>query len=149
MALMIITKNTSETEKLGEKLAEFLSYGSVVALFGEIGVGKTAFTRGFCKGLNINCDVNSPTFTLINEYREGDRVLYHFDMYRISGLEDLYSTGYFDYLDQGNSIVIEWSENIKTYLDDDIIRIYISKTEKENERIFNIYGCDRFEFTGN
>lgn len=149
MAIEILTKSTLETEKLGEELAKYLPYGSVVATFGEVGAGKTAFTRGFCKGLNIDSDVSSPTFSLVNEYHNKNRRLIHFDMYRISGFDDLYSTGYFDYLAKGDSMVIEWCENIEPYLENNFIKIYISKTQEENERIFEIYGCDKFEFTGN
>ena len=71
-----------------------------------------AFTRGFAKGMGIDSDVSSPTFALVNEYRGNGKTLYHFDMYRISGWDDLYSTGYFDYLDTGGCLIIEWSENI-------------------------------------
>ena len=100
------------TENIGFELGSKLPLGSVIALFGDLGAGKTAFTRGFTKGMGIECDVSSPTFALVNEYRGKNKTLYHFDMYRINGWDDLYSTGYFDYLDTGASLIIEWSENI-------------------------------------
>ncbi len=148
----IIMKYTShsaaETEEFGRRLGNALPEGSVIALFGDLGAGKTCFTRGFASGMGIACDVYSPTFALVNEYRDGYKTLYHFDMYRISGFEDLYSTGYFDYLDSGASLIIEWSENIESVLPDDCIRITISKSESdESERILEIIGCDDLENT--
>lgn len=138
-----------ETEELAFKLAKALPYGKVVAMFGDLGAGKTAFTRGFTKGMGINCDVSSPTFALVNEYRGSDKVLYHFDMYRISGWDDLYSTGYFDYIDEGASLIIEWSENIEAVLPDDCVRVEIKKTSDVNERIIEISGVENLENTLN
>ncbi len=134
-----------ETENLAFKLAEKIPYGKVIAMFGDLGAGKTAFTRGFTKGMGISCDVSSPTFALVNEYRSTDKTLYHFDMYRISGWDDLYSTGYFDYLDEGASLIIEWSENIEAVLPDDCVRITIRKTDDENERIIEVIGVETVE----
>ena len=142
-----ITKSSSETEKIGVRLAQSLPYGSVVAMFGDLGAGKTAFTRGFTKGMGITCDVSSPTFALVNEYRGGGKSLYHFDMYRISGWDDLYSTGYFDYLDLGASLIIEWSENIEAILPEDCIRVTITKTDDFNERKIEISGVELIEDT--
>lgn len=140
-----ITENFSDTEKVGFSLAKNIPYGSVVALFGELGAGKTAFTRGFTKGMGIDSDVSSPTFALVNEYRGKDKVLYHFDMYRIESWDDLYSTGFFDYLDEGASLIIEWSENIENVLPENCIKVKISKTENFNQRIIEFDGCDKFE----
>ena len=142
-----LTKDFTETEKIGFELGKSLPYGSVVAMFGEMGAGKTAFTRGFCKGMGIDADVSSPTFALVNEYRGDKKVLYHFDMYRIDGWDDLYSTGFFDYLDEGASLIIEWSENIENALPDNAVKIEISKTENYNERLIKINGCDSIEIT--
>lgn len=139
------TYSPEETENLAFKLAEKIPYGKVIAMFGDLGAGKTAFTRGFTKGMGISCDVSSPTFALVNEYRSTDKTLYHFDMYRISGWDDLYSTGYFDYLDEGASLIIEWSENIEAVLPDDCIRITIRKTDDENERIIEVIGVETVE----
>ncbi len=135
-----ITKSPAETEFIGEMLGKSVKDGSVVAMFGDLGAGKTAFTRGFARGMGINCDVSSPTFALVNEYRGDKRTLYHFDMYRISGWDDLYSTGYFDYLDAGGCLIIEWSENIEAILPEDCIRVTITKTDDFNERKINIIG---------
>ena len=139
------TYSPNETENLAVKLAENIPYGKVIAMFGDLGAGKTAFTRGFAKGMGINCDVSSPTFALVNEYRGAGKTLYHFDMYRISGWDDLYSTGYFDYLDEGASLIIEWSENIEAVLPDDCIRITINKTDDVNERIIEVIGVETVE----
>ena len=139
------TNNPYETEKIGELLGKTVKDGSVVAMFGDLGAGKTAFTRGFARGMNIHSDVSSPTFALVNEYRGEKRTLYHFDMYRISGWDDLYSTGYFDYLDAGGCLIIEWSENIEAILPEDCIRVTITKTDDFNERNIEIIGVDSLE----
>lgn len=137
-----ITQNYSETENIAFELAQKLPYGSVIAMFGDLGAGKTAFTRGFARGMGIGCDVSSPTFALVNEYRGNGKTLYHFDMYRISGWDDLYSTGFFDYLDEGASLIIEWSENIEAVLPENHIRVTINKTNNINERIIEIIGAE-------
>ena len=121
----IISKSTEDTEQIGALIAEKLCGNEVIALFGGLGMGKTAFTRGLCRGLGVNDGVSSPTFALVNEYH-GKYNIYHFDMYRVTSWEDLYSTGFFDYLDNG-VLVIEWSENIEGALPENAIRINISK----------------------
>ena len=136
----IISKSTEDTEKIGELIAEKLCGNEVIALFGGLGMGKTAFTRGLCRGLGVNDGVSSPTFALVNEYH-GKYNIYHFDMYRVTSWEDLYSTGFFDYLDNG-VLVIEWSENIEGALPENDIRINISKGESDDERTFEIEGVD-------
>ena len=136
----IISKSTENTEKIGELIAEKLCGNEVIALFGGLGMGKTAFTRGLCRGLGVNDGVSSPTFALVNEYH-GKYNIYHFDMYRVTSWEDLYSTGFFDYLDNG-VLVIEWSENIEGALPENAIRINISKGESDDERTFEIEGVD-------
>ena len=133
-----------QTAQIARSLGEKLPYGSFVALFGDLGAGKTAFTSGFAAGMGIDEPVSSPTFAIMNEYRQGDKTLCHFDMYRISGWDDLYSTGFFDCVDSGSSIVTEWSENIESELEDDAIRIRIQKSDDENERIFQIEGLDDY-----
>ena len=140
--LIYKTYSPAETEKVAFNLANKLPYGKVIAMFGDLGAGKTAFTRGFTKGIGIDCDVSSPTFALVNEYRGNGKTLYHFDMYRISGWDDLYSTGYFDYLDEGASLIIEWSENIEAVLPVDCIRVTINKTDDFNEIIIEISGVE-------
>ena len=128
----------SDTESAGEELGKITKDNTVIALFGELGAGKTAFTRGFVRGYGIKCRVFSPTFVIVNEYNDNGKTVYHFDMYRISGIDDLYSTGYFDYLDSGAVLVIEWSENIEAVLPENCVRVHIGKSNKENERIIKI-----------
>lgn len=109
--IKIISHSAEETEQIGFNIAQRLNGTEVIALFGGLGMGKTAFTRGLAKGLGIDDGVSSPTFALVNEYL-GRYNIYHFDMYRVSSWDDLYSTGFFDYIDTG-VLVIEWSENIE------------------------------------
>lgn len=137
----IITASPSETEALGEKIAAKLRGGEVLALFGGMGMGKTAFTRGLAHGLGIEDGVSSPTFALVHEYH-GRLSVYHFDMFRVTGWDDLYSTGFFDYLESGGVLVIEWSENIEGALPQEAVRIEIQPGEAENERIFQIEGME-------
>ena len=137
----IISNSPAETEKIGEKLAQSLKGTEVIALFGGLGLGKTAFTRGLCRGLGVDDGVSSPTFALANEY-SGKFNIYHFDMYRVTTWDDLYSTGFFDYIDTG-VLVIEWSENIEGALPDNALKITISRGENDNQRIFEIEGTDK------
>lgn len=137
----IISNSPAETEKIGEKLAQNLKGTEVIALFGGLGMGKTAFTRGLCRGLGVADGVSSPTFALVNEY-SGKVNIYHFDMYRVTTWDDLYSTGFFDYIDTG-VLVIEWSENIEGALPDNALKITISRGENDNQRIFEIEGTDK------
>lgn len=136
----LISDSASQTEKIGAQIAEKLSGVEVIALFGGLGMGKTAFTCGLSAALGVESGVSSPTFSLVNEYR-GKWNLYHFDMYRVNTWEDLYSTGFFDYIGNG-ILVIEWSENIEGALPDDCVRITISRGENDNQRIFEIEGLD-------
>lgn len=106
------TNSEQETMELGARLARELNGGGVVAMFGGLGMGKTAFVRGMAQVLAPGAAVTSPTFALVHEYG-GDPPLCHFDMYRVESWEDLYSTGFFDYLDSGAVLAIEWSENIE------------------------------------
>ena len=137
----IISNSPNETEKIGEKLAQSLKGTEVIALFGGLGLGKTAFTRGLCRGLGVDDGVSSPTFALVNEY-SGKFNICHFDMYRVTTWDDLYSTGFFDYIDTG-VLVIEWSENIEGALPDNALKITISRGENDNQRIFEIEGTDK------
>lgn len=137
----IITSSPTETESLGERLAEKLKGGEVIALFGGMGMGKTAFTRGLSRGLGVLDGVSSPTFALVHEYR-GRLPVYHFDMFRVTGWDDLYSTGFFDYLEAGGVLVIEWSENIEAALPPDAIRVEIRQGGQQDERVFRIDGIE-------
>lgn len=137
---MQIFKSNSydETILIAESFAKTLKKGAVIAFIGNLGMGKTAFTVGLCKGFGIQADVSSPTFAICNTYVGNDCTLHHFDMYRVENYDDLYSTGYFDYLETDACLAIEWSENIYGALPDDTIIVEIEKTG-DNERIFKIY----------
>ena len=138
--IRIISDSAAETERIGERLAAKLNGDEVIALFGGLGMGKTAFTRGLARGLGVSDGVSSPTFALVNEYR-GKIPIYHFDMYRVQSWDDLYSTGFFAYIDNG-VLVIEWSENIEGALPDNALRVTISRGEHDEQRIFEIEGVD-------
>ena len=128
-----------ETLDIGVKLASGLKGNEVIALFGGLGMGKTALTTGIAKGFGAENCVSSPTFAIVNEYH-GKAAIYHFDMYRVNTWDDLYSTGFFDYLGNG-VIIIEWSENIENALPDEYIKISLEKGSSENERIFTVEEC--------
>ena len=110
--MVVLTHSPEETEALGERLAEPLRPGDVVAYFGDLGAGKTAFTRGLARGLGIAEPVTSPTYTLVNEYLSGRMPLFHFDMYRLGSSEELFDIGWEDYLARGGVCAVEWSENV-------------------------------------
>ena len=138
--IKIVSESAEETERIGERLAAKLKGNEVIALFGGLGMGKTAFTRGLARGLGFSNGVSSPTFALVNVYR-GNVNIYHFDMYRVQSWDDLYSTGFFDYIDNG-VLVIEWSENIEGALPDNALRLTIKRGNHDNQRIFEIEGVD-------
>ena len=133
-----ISHSSSDTEKIAEEIASSLSGNEVLAMFGTLGMGKTAFVRGLARGLGNDSEISSPTFAIVHDYG-GSPHLYHFDMYRISTWDDLYSTGFFDYLDMGGVLAVEWSENIENVLPEGFIRIQFEKGEKENDRIITVF----------
>ena len=140
------TNSPEETEQLARRTGEKLRDGDVVAYRGGMGMGKTAFTRGLAAGMGIGGElVSSPTFAIINEYRKNGRRLCHFDLYRIDGYDDLYSTGIFDYLDCDAVLAIEWSENIAAALPQGTITVTINHMENNpNRREIVIEGDERF-----
>ena len=131
----IITKSPRDTEAFAEELAKQLVGGEVIAFRGSMGMGKTCFTRGLARGLGFTGQVNSPTFALVNEYIGGRLPLYHFDMYRIEGWEDLFSCGFFDYKESGGVIAAEWSENIEGALDENTIFVEIERIDDTTRQI--------------
>ncbi len=135
------SKSVEQTEDFACRLAKKINRGTVIAFFGGLGMGKTAFTRGLAKGLGNTSDVSSPTFAIVNDYG-GNPPLVHFDMYKVNTWEDLYGSGFFDYLDMGAVIAAEWSENIESALPENTVRIYIEKGGSENERIITVEGLD-------
>lgn len=132
-----ITHSYEETVEKASEFAKTLDKGTVIGFIGGLGMGKTAFTTGFVKGLGINADVSSPTFAICNDYIGEDNRAYHFDMYRVESWDDLYSTGFFDYIETDAFILAEWSENIFGALPEDSIIIEIERLG-ENDRKFKI-----------
>ena len=130
------SKSEAETEAIGADFARDLPGGTVVAMYGDLGAGKTAFVRGMARGMGLKCRVSSPTFTIVNEYL-GPRDLIHFDMYRLSGADELFDIGWEDYLARGAVCAVEWSENVSDAFFGDEINVRIEKTG-ENERTITI-----------
>lgn len=128
--------SVAETEELGYQLGQNIKGKTFIALYGEMGVGKTALVRGIASGLGVPDGVHSPTFTLVNEYHgHRDIKIYHFDLYRISGEEELYFTGFFDYLAEEAVIITEWSENIKKAIPDNAIKVILTRLSEQEREI--------------
>ena len=128
------TNSPKETEVLGAALAKFLPPGTILAYRGDLGAGKTAFTRGLARGLGCTDLVTSPTYTIVNEYLGGRLPLFHFDMYRLASSDDLWDIGWEDYLERGGICAVEWSENVADAMEDAIF-ITIEKLGEESRRI--------------
>ena len=133
-----ITNSPSETEAVGAALARVLQPGTVIAYRGDLGAGKTAFTRGLARGLGVQEGVTSPTYTIVNEYLGGRMPLFHFDMYRLGSEDELFDLGWDDYLDRGGVCAVEWSENVWGAMEDAII-VTITRLD-ENTRKIEIEG---------
>lgn len=133
-----ISNSYEDTIQIAADFAKTLPKGAVIAYLGDLGMGKTAFTTGLAKGLGLTCDVSSPTFALCNTYTDGAVTLHHFDMYRVESWDDLYSIGFFDFLDTEAYLAIEWSENIYGALPEDALMVEIKKTG-EQSRAIKIY----------
>ena len=140
-----ITNSPQETEAVGARLAEQLKPGTVIAYKGDLGAGKTAFTRGLARGLGISDPVTSPTYTIVNEYLNGRLPLFHFDMYRLHSADDLFDIGWDDYLERGGICAVEWSENVAEAMEDPIT-VTIEKTGEESRKI-TITGGDLNDFS--
>ena len=129
-----ITHSPEQTEETGEWLGKRLRGGEIVAYRGELGAGKTAFTRGLARGLGISARVTSPTYTIVNEYTGGRIPLFHFDMYRLGSSEELFDIGWEDYLARGGVCAVEWSENVEDAMDGAIV-VCIEKLSEDERRI--------------
>lgn len=129
-----LSNSPEETENIGFSLAQKLTPGTVIAYQGDLGAGKTAFTRGLARGLGAREQVTSPTYTVVNEYLSGRMPLFHFDMYRLSCADDLFDIGWEDYLERGGVCAVEWSENVAEALEDPVI-VAIKKTGEDSRRI--------------
>ena len=132
-----ISHSLAETESIAQSLAEHLKDGDTLALYGDMGAGKTAFVRGLIKHLIPECLrlVHSPTFALVNEYKGESRAVYHFDFYRLKDDDDLYSIAFFDYFDRGGIIVTEWSENVPGVFPPGTAEIHFSRIDDETREI--------------
>jgi len=130
-----LSNSREETVNIGEELGRCLKGGEVIAFRGDLGSGKTCFTSGVALGLNFVGDVTSPTFALINEYLGGRLPLYHFDMYRISSWDELFSSGFFEYIEEGGVVAVEWSENIENALPDNTVYVEFEKTGDNSRKI--------------
>ena len=132
--MQYITNSPCETEAIGAALGNIIKPGTVIAYRGDLGAGKTAFTRGLAKGLGCTEIVTSPTYTIVNEYLGGRVPLFHFDMYRLRSSDDLFDIGWDDYLDRGGVCAVEWSENVDDAMED-AIYITIEKLGEDSRRI--------------
>lgn len=132
--MQFITRSTEETELLGERLGRLLRGGEIIAFSGGLGAGKTAFTRGLARGLEIPMRVTSPTYTIVNEYTGGRLPLFHFDMYRLESEDDLFDIGWEDYLRRGGVCAVEWSENVRGAMED-AISVHIDRISDEVRQI--------------
>ena len=141
-----LTNSPEETEAIGKRLGEKLTPGAVIAYQGDLGAGKTAFTRGVALGLGAKEQVTSPTYTIVNEYLSGKYPLFHFDMYRLASSDDLFDIGWEDYLDRGGICAVEWSENVADAMENAIV-VTIEKLGEDTQRI-TIEGGENLADTG-
>lgn len=139
--MVYITDSEAETEKIGAEFAAKLPGGSVIAMYGDLGAGKTAFVRGMARGMGLDCRVSSPTFTIVNEYL-GERELIHFDMYRLNDADELFDIGWEDYLNRGAVCAVEWSENVQDAFFGDEIKVSIRKLG-DTKREITIEGAEK------
>ena len=129
-----ITNSPSETEAVGAALAKLLRPGTIIAYRGDLGAGKTAFTRGLTRGLGVREAVTSPTYTIVNEYLSGRMPLFHFDMYRLGSEDELFDIGWEDYLDRGGVCAVEWSENVPGAMEDAVV-VTIFRLDEDTRKI--------------
>ena len=132
--MTFLTNSPAETEAVGAALARVLPAGTILAYRGDLGAGKTAFTRGLARGLGYTDPVTSPTYTIVNEYLGGRLPLFHFDMYRLGSSDDLWDIGWEDYLDRGGICAVEWSENVDDAMEN-AVYVTIEKTGEESRKI--------------
>ena len=140
--MQYITNSPAQTEAVGAALGKILKPGTVIAYRGDLGAGKTAFTRGLARGLGSSEMVTSPTYTIVNEYLSGRMPLFHFDMYRLASSDDLWDIGWEDYLDRGGVCAVEWSENVADAMEG-AVRICIEKVSEDVRKI-TITGGEEF-----
>ena len=136
--------NEKETEELGERIGRDADAGTVIALIGDLGTGKTTLTKSIARGLGVTETVTSPTFNIIREYRSGRLPLYHFDVYRIADPDEMYELGYEEYFYGDGICVVEWADIIEELIPEDAVTIHIDRGASEEERIYRIEGTCTF-----
>ncbi len=136
--LKITLDGLKETEKFGMKLGSILKGGEVICLIGELGAGKTNLTKSIAKGLGVKDYVTSPTFTLINEYKGANFPLYHFDVYRLEGVEDILDLGFEEYFYSKGVTIVEWGNKIEKALPEDVLTIEMNMGSNIDERVLNL-----------
>jgi len=139
--MTVVTSSETETRQVGKDLAKKLRPGTVLAFYGDLGAGKTTFTKGLAAGLGIDTEITSPTYTIVNEYETGGIPLIHFDMYRLNSADDLFEIGWDDYLERGAILAVEWSENVEEAFPPDTVRIQIQK-DGDTRRVITITGIE-------
>ena len=141
-----ISHNENETKNFAKKLASYLNIGDIIILSGELGAGKTKFTEGFLSYFGLENEISSPTFTIVNEYKNNNITIFHFDVYRLEDIDEFYAIGGEEYFNSGICI-IEWGEYIREALPKDYIEIIFSKNlSDENIRYLNInFNCDKYK----
>lgn len=141
----ITTKNEAETINLGVKIASSLKHGDVIALYGDLGSGKTRLVKGICQGLDVKQMVNSPTFIIVNEYSSVKfHNIFHFDLYRLRSEDEILAMGFEDYMNNRGIMIIEWPEHAERFLPPETVRIHISHSvENENERWIKVEGIGK------
>lgn len=139
------SNSVQETEELGRKLAQYLKAGDVIAYIGDLGAGKTAFTRGVAQGLGIAERITSPTFTIVDEHEGGRLPLFHFDLYRLYSAEELFDIGWEDYLQRGGVCAVEWSERMEDMLEEEPIWVEIRQGDREEQRLITIRNVPELE----
>ena len=144
--MQYISNSPVETEKVGAALGKVLKPGTVIAYRGDLGAGKTAFTRGLARGLGSTELVTSPTYTIVNEYLSGRMPLFHFDMYRLASSDDLWDIGWEDYLERGGVCAVEWSENVTEAMEG-AITVCIQKLGEDSRKITITGGADLENFS--
>ena len=137
-----VTHSREETEALGARRANARAGGPAVAFTGDLGAGKTAFVSGMARSLGVEERVTSPTFTIVNEYEGGRLPLFHFDMYRLDGADELFHIGWEDYLARGGVCAVEWSENVAEAIEDGAVRVSMVRGDGDDDRIITIEGVD-------
>ena len=137
-----ISRSLEDTARISAEIATQLRAGDIILYEGDMGAGKTTFTKGLAAALGITDPVTSPTFALVNEYTEGRLPLFHFDLYRLASSDELFEIGWEDYLRRGGVCAVEWSENAAGALERDTVRVDLRRGAEDGQRVITIQGVD-------